>query len=90
MLLFDDGKKLEKAVGEEAAAILMQAFERYDETTKKELATKADIQLVRSEMKEMEARLTGLLHKDRVDSIKWIAGMLIAQAAAVAALVRLL
>lgn len=89
MLLFDDGKKLEKAVGEEAAAIL-QAFERYDETTKKELATKADIQLVRSEMKEMEARLTGLLHKDRVDSIKWIAGMLIAQAAAVAALVRLL
>lgn len=32
MLLFDDGKKLEKAVGEEAAKTIVEVLERFDES----------------------------------------------------------
>lgn len=32
MLLFDDGKKLEKAVGEEAAKAIVEVLERFDES----------------------------------------------------------
>lgn len=35
MLLFDDGKKLEKAVGEEAARAIIETLEKYDENQKK-------------------------------------------------------
>ena len=34
MLLFDDGKKLEKAVGEEAAKTIVEVLERFDERCK--------------------------------------------------------
>lgn len=47
------------------------------------LATKHDIELVRRDIKEMEASV-------KADIIKWVAGMLAAQAAIVAALVKLL
>jgi hypothetical protein len=47
------------------------------------LATKQDIKDLRAEMREMEYRLT-------VNITKWVAGMLLAQAGVVAALVKLL
>lgn len=34
MLLFDDGKKLEKAVGEEAAKTTVEVLERFDREPK--------------------------------------------------------
>ena len=37
MLLFDDSKKLEKALGEEAAAVLAHAFEKADENWRQRL-----------------------------------------------------
>jgi len=44
MLLFDDSKKLEKALGEEAAAVIAHVFEQANERWRHELATRADIQ----------------------------------------------
>ena len=43
MLLFDDSKKLEKALGEEAAAVIAHVFEKADEKWRRDLATKADL-----------------------------------------------
>lgn len=63
MLLFDTGKKLEKAVGEEAASIIMQVFEQYDEQTKKESATKGDL-------RETELRLQAEIEKVRAETEK--------------------
>ncbi len=68
MLLFDDAKKLEKAVGEEAAKIIVETFEKYDEKQKQELVTKGDLEKVETrlenkintlelKMEKMELRL---------------------------------
>ena len=38
MLLFDDSKKLEKALGEEAAAVIAHIFEKADDKWRHELA----------------------------------------------------
>jgi len=75
-LLFDDSKKLEKAVGPEAAEVIAKLFEAQDEAIRKDLATKADLELKLAETK--------------ADLIKWVAGMLVAQSAIIAALVKLL
>jgi uncharacterized protein YPO0396 len=50
MLLFDDSKKLETALGEEAAAVLAHVFEKADDSWRRDLATKADIQGLRETM----------------------------------------
>ena len=83
MLLFDDSKRLEKAIGEEAAAVIAHVLERADEKWRRELATKADLA-------ETEARLTAEIAQSRAETIKWTAGMLIAQAALVATMVKFL
>ncbi len=53
-LLFDDTKKLEKALGEEAAGVLIGILEKQDEAAKQELATKADLE---RGLRELELRL---------------------------------
>jgi hypothetical protein len=53
----------------------------------RELVTKSDLKVA---LAELEARLMREITTSRVDIIKWVAGLLIAQAALVAALVRLL
>ena len=55
-----------------------------------ELATKADIAAVRGDMREMEQRLNARIEAVKADMIKWVAGLLLAQAALVATLVKLL
>ena len=60
MLLFDTGKKLEKAVGEEAAAIIMQVFEQYDEQAKREIATKGDVRETELRL-QAEIKATGFI-----------------------------
>ena len=76
MLLPADSKKLEKAVGPEAAEVIAKLFEAQDAAMRKDLATKADLELKLAETK--------------ADLIKWVAGMLVAQSAIIAALVKLL
>ena len=61
MLLFDDSKKLEKALGAEAAAVLAHVFEKADEQWRRDLATKADLMEVRLEIQAV-----------RNDLIKWM------------------
>lgn len=77
MLLFDDGKKLEKAVGEEAAKAIVEVLERFDESQRSAGATKGDLHetelRLQKEMKEMELRL-----------LKWQIGGWVALAAIMA------
>ena len=86
MLLFDTGKRLEKAVGEEAAQIIIEAFERLSEEQKKESATKGDvretelrlqgeIELTRKEIKEVELRLQKEIQQVKYDLLKWQLGI---------------
>ena len=57
MLLFDDSKKLEKALGEEAAAVLVHTFEKVDENWRRDFATKADIQILNDKIDHMSQGL---------------------------------
>ncbi len=72
-----------KAAGEpeNQAEAFSEAFK--DAQSDAELATKYDL-------KELELRLEAKINEVKYDMIKWIAGMLIAQAVLVAALVKLL
>ena len=83
MLLFDDSKKLEKALGEEAASVIAHVFEKADESWKRELATKADLNSglmqVRVEMKDMENRI-----------LRWMVGGFLTQTALIVALLAFL
>ncbi|BAH78008.1 hypothetical protein [Solidesulfovibrio magneticus] len=85
-LLFDDSKRLEKALGEEAAGVLISILEKQDEDAKREIATKHDL-------RETELRLLAEMAKlnadTKADILKWVAAMLIGQAALIAALMKL-
>ena len=78
MLLFDDGKKLEKAVGEEAAKAIVEVLERFDESQRSagatkgdlretELRTQAEIDKVRGEIEKVRAEVL----KVKYDLLKW-------------------
>ena len=90
MLLFDDSKKLEKALGEEAAAVIAHIFEKADEKTRQELATKADLQEVRVEMQAMRNDLIERISSTKYDIMKWMAGGFIAQTALLVAVLAFL
>ena len=76
MLLFDDSKKLEKALGEEAAAVLPHVFEKADENWRRDLATKADLVI----------GLTRTKH----EILRWMVGGFIAQTALIVAILAFL
>ncbi|MYL83803.1 hypothetical protein GTA51_11755 [Desulfovibrio aerotolerans] len=85
-LRFDDPTRLEKALGEEAAGVLINILEKQDEEAKREIATKHDL-------RETELRLLAEMSKlnadTKADILKWVAAMLIGQAALIAALMKL-
>lgn len=78
MLFFDESKVIEKAIGEDATRMLSKVFERYDETARKELATRNE--LLEAEMR-IKAELTAELYKTKAEIIKWTIGLIIAQTA---------
>lgn len=85
-------KKLKAAgVPEKQAEIQAETFA---EIIEERLATKQDIELIRRDMKELELTLRNDLERGlasvKSEIIKWVAGMLVAQAAIVATLVKLL
>ncbi|WP_320008442.1 hypothetical protein [Maridesulfovibrio sp.] len=97
VLLFDDAKKLEKAVGEEAAEVIVHILEKQDEKYKQELSTKYDIYIIRKDIAESEAKIKAKINDvkaeinaGKAETIKWVAGLLVVQAASIAALVKLL
>ncbi len=71
-----------KAVGftEEQAEVQAQVLAEIIESN---LATKRDL-------KELEAQLKLAIHQAKAETIRWVTGLLLAQAAVVAALVKLL
>jgi hypothetical protein len=87
MLLFDDSKALEKALGTEAATVIVRVFEKLDEQQRRELVTKADLEL---HLSETEARLKAEIHASRAETIKVVAGLLVVQAAAITALIKII
>ena len=64
---------------EQAVAIVQSQHELFENAVVNTLATKSDVLALRLEMSDMKA-----------DIIKWVAGMLVVQAAAVPTLVKLL
>jgi hypothetical protein len=83
MLLFDDSKKLEKVLGEEAAAVIAHVFEKADEKRRQELATKADLQEAKSELR---AEIAQAKH----DILRWMVGGFLAQTALLVAVMAFL
>jgi hypothetical protein len=97
MLLFDDSRKLEKALGEEAAAVIAHVFERADEKWRRDLATKADLQEVRNDLIERIAKTDNSIANVRVEMqamksemIKWMMGGFVAQTALLMAILAFL
>ena len=74
MLLFDDSKKLEKALGEDAAAVIAHVLEKADENWRRELATKNDLLLTKAELRDEIA-------KAKHDILRWMVGGFITQTA---------
>ena len=94
MLLFDDGKKLEKAVGEEAAkkayvsstkSMTGHVLERFDESQRSASASKGDLRETELRLlKEIDGvRLE--IQKAKAETIKWVAGIITAQTVAIIA-----
>lgn len=91
MLTFNQIKAIEHALGADKAGPVIQAFESVKqfgaEWAREELVTRdyLDVRLA-----EARAHLDTRLAELKAETIKWVAGMLIAQAAVVATLVKLL
>ncbi len=80
MLPYKQIKAIENALGAEKAGPIIQAFEVMEERVKASMVH----ELVTKD--HLDARLAEL----KAETIKWVAGMLVAQAALIAALVKLL
>jgi hypothetical protein len=70
------------------AEAIANAFKAAQENA--ELATKGDIRMVRDDLRDTESRMKAAIAVSQSDMIKWVAGLLIAQTAVIAALVKLL
>lgn len=78
----------ESGVPEKQAEAIAKAFQEAQANA--DLATKGDVQAVRDDLRELELRLKLIIETSKVDMIKWVAGLMLAQAAVIAALVKLL
>lgn len=81
-------KKL-KAAGVPETQAEVQA-ETFAEIIEDRIATKHDIFMLKQDLKELELTLKRDIANIKAEIIKWVAGMLVAQAAIVATLVKLL
>ncbi len=92
MLLFNDAKKLEKAVGEEAARVIVETFERYDEKQKLELATKGDLEKaemrLEAKINSVKSDLESKMGQVKIDLIKWTIGLMAGQLGLIALILR--
>lgn len=55
-----------------------------------DLPAKRDLDAIRQDLRELELRMDAKISDIKFDMVKWIAGMLLAQAGLIAALVKLL
>lgn len=89
---------------EHQAAALQKALDKYDEASRKDLATKGDIQDVRAELQDVRAELKQDIHDVRSELLrlenkmeaskhevlKWVVGTMIAQTALIVAVIAFL
>ncbi len=98
MLTFEQIKAIENALGADKAAPIIQAFESVEERVKSELVTTSYLDMRVAEIKgSVDTQLASTksyvdvrLAEIKTEIIKWVAGMLVAQAALIATLVKLL
>lgn len=105
MLRFEQIKAIEHAPGEEKAGPILQAFETVEEHFKAELVTREHFDFKMAELKagfegklnELESsieirfkELEAEIAETKSEAIRWVAGLLLAQAALVATLIKLL
>lgn len=64
--------------------------EVFKETIDEQLATKTDVAILRTDLEKLRIELTAEIQKSKVETIKWVAGMLVAQAAIITTLIKLL
>ena len=81
MLLFDDGKKLEKAVGEEAAKTIVEVLVAFVLL----MLFLALFTASKGDLRETELRLLKEIQQAKAETIKWIAGIITAQTVAIIA-----
>jgi hypothetical protein len=79
MLLFDESKIFEKAIGEEATAVLAKVLERQDESRKEGLATKEDLYQLEIKMAKEFGQVRNEIGQVKVDIIKWMVSLMFAQ-----------
>lgn len=100
MLLFDQTKALEKPLGAEAAEVIAKIFEGQHE----ELATKGDLEKHRlalasdlekhrlalsSDVEKLRLDLAAKLSETKVEIIKWLVGLSLAQISILVAILKL-
>jgi hypothetical protein len=75
---------------EQSVAIVQSQQEMFEHAAVHTLATKSDLVGLRLEMSELRAELRQVMVETKTDIIKWVTGLMLAQAAVVSALVKLL
>lgn len=70
---------------EAQAAALRETLDKYDAASRKELATKGDIQDVRAELQNVRAELKQELADAKHEILKWVLGIALAQTAVIVA-----
>ena len=71
-------------------AALQTALDRYDETSRKELATRGDLQDVRNELKEEIQDVRNELKDTKHEILKWMIATMVAQTALIVAVIAFL
>ncbi len=79
-----------KAFSKEEAQVIVRDIEEIIDSRKQELATKADILEVKKDLREVELRLTKEIEQVRSSTIKWVAGLLVAQTGVIITILALL
>lgn len=69
------------------AAALRETLDKYDAASRKELATKGDIQDVRAELQEVRVELKQELADTKHEILKWVLGIALAQTAVIVVVV---
>jgi hypothetical protein len=85
-------ERLKKAKASDALS--KEVAEIFSELVEERLVTKKDLEKteakLQAEIKNTELRLHAEIEKSKADTIKWVAGLLLAQAGLIAAMVKLL
>ena len=79
-----------EVLAEEQAGLIDDKLATKRDLKELEVASKHDIVEVRHDMKKLGGALKHDIAETKVDILKWVAGLLLAQAAVIAALVKLL